>query len=188
MMSSFQIQLYSYTNGLSKFNLYVAYVTGFGKNSPVSDNPQHTESGIGLKGIDIVRINCSCSGSTSGWSIATSHSLFPVMKCDTLREVSIRELFVILSELAKLSLAHQLSSQKLILIPLPIFHRMHSRNCCRLLNMQFPAQESDFFGFVEKILINWILSLHWFHQKALIREQFLSELATKNTTYCFHFS
>jgi len=104
-MSSFQIQLYSHTNKLSEFNPCAAQVTYFVVNLPLLDSPQHIEPGIRLKGIGIVRITYSWTRSTSGWSLATSHSLFPVMKCDTFREVSIRELFVILSILAKLSLA-----------------------------------------------------------------------------------
>ena len=62
MMSSFQIELYSQTNGLPE------------------DNLQYTESGIGLQGIGIARIDCNWTESSSGWRRATSHSLLLVMK------------------------------------------------------------------------------------------------------------
>ena len=105
-MSSFQIQLYSHTSGLPGFTPCTAQVADFVENSPLQDSPQHTESGIGLEGIGTARINCRRTGSTSGWSVPITHSLLSVMKCDTLREASISELFVISSRFAKISLAH----------------------------------------------------------------------------------
>ena len=94
-----------------------------------------------------MRINYSWVVAISGCSLAKFPSLLHVLKCNTFEDVSIRAASVILSIFAKVSLAHQLSSQKLILILFPNFHRTPFRNCCRFLSMHLQAQESDFFGF-----------------------------------------
>jgi len=121
IMLSFQIQLYSHIGGLSGLTPWAAQVTELVENSPLPDNLQHAESKIGLYGIGTAKISWRQTWPSIGWSVSMFHSLLSLMKPDTLKEVSIREWSVILSKLAKLSLAHQLSSQKLILSPFPTF-------------------------------------------------------------------
>ena len=87
-MSSFQIQLYSHTSELPWFTPCAAHVADLVENLPLPDSPQHTESGIRLKGIGTTRINCRKTGFTSDWSVSISQSLLSLMKSATLREVS----------------------------------------------------------------------------------------------------
>ena len=119
-----------------------------GENS--SFPTQHIESGKEWVGIGVARINCKWTGSTKELSLAMSHSLFLVINCNILRDISMREGSVTLSKLAKLSLAHQLSNQKLIFVPLPTFHLTPFRNWCQFLSIHFHTQESIFFSSTAK--------------------------------------
>ena len=111
MMSNFQIQLFSHTSGFIGSNPCAAQVAVLVEKLPFPESPQDIESGIELVRIGVARINCKWIESTRELSLATSHSLLSVINYDTLREVTMSRRSITLSKLAKLSFAHQLSSQ-----------------------------------------------------------------------------
>ena len=95
-----------------------------------------------------------------------SHSLLAEITCETLSEVSILEVSRIPFRVAKLSLAHQLSNQKLMLFPSPTFHRIPLRNWSRFFRIHFHTQECDGLGLtMKKFSLIEYLAIIWSAQR-----------------------
>jgi len=100
------------------------------------------ESSIECEGRGIANINCKQVSLTTILSCIISHSLLVLMNYEMVSVVSIEGLFVVSIIFAKLSLAHQLSNQKLILVPSPTFYRIPFLNCGLFFRIHFHVQES----------------------------------------------